>query len=42
MTRGIIYLMSTAVADLVKIGKTGTGNYHERSHNLLPIEAIHT
>lgn len=30
MTRGIIYLMSTAVAGLVKIGKTGAGNYHER------------
>ena len=30
MTRGIIYLMSTAVAGLVKIGKTSTGNYHER------------
>ena len=30
MAKGIIYLMSTAVAGLVKIGKTGTGNYAER------------
>ena len=30
MARGIIYLMSTAVAGLVKIGKTGSGNYAER------------
>ena len=30
MARGIIYLMSTAVAGLVKIGKTGIGNYAER------------
>lgn len=30
MAKGIIYLMSTAVAGLVKIGKTGTNNYPER------------
>lgn len=30
MARGIIYLMSTAVSGLVKIGKTGSGNYQER------------
>lgn len=30
MTKGIIYLMSTAVVGLVKIGKTGIGNYAER------------
>jgi hypothetical protein len=30
MAKGIIYLMSTAVSGLVKIGKTGTGNYQER------------
>lgn len=30
MAKGIIYLMSTAVSGLVKIGKTGTNNYPER------------
>jgi hypothetical protein len=30
MAKGIVYLMSTAVSGLVKIGKTGTGNYQER------------
>lgn len=30
MAKGIIYLMSTAVSGLVKIGKTGTSNYQER------------
>lgn len=30
MAKGIIYLMSTAVSGLVKIGKTGTANYQER------------
>ncbi|HJP96475.1 MAG TPA: GIY-YIG nuclease family protein [Candidatus Saccharimonadales bacterium] len=30
MAKGIIYLMSTAVSGLVKIGKTGTNNYVER------------
>ena len=30
MARGVIYLMSTAVSGLVKIGKTGTNNYAER------------
>jgi len=30
MAKGIIYLMSTAVSGLVKIGKTGTKNYPER------------
>ncbi|HJQ09058.1 MAG TPA: GIY-YIG nuclease family protein [Candidatus Saccharimonadales bacterium] len=30
MAKGIIYLMSTAVSGLVKIGKTGTNNYAER------------
>jgi len=30
MAKGIIYLMSTAVSGLVKIGKTGTNNYQER------------
>lgn len=30
MSKGIIYIMSTAVSGLVKIGKTGTGNYSER------------
>ncbi len=30
MAKGIIYLMTTAVSGLVKVGKTGTGNYYER------------
>lgn len=30
MSKGIIYLMSTAVPGLIKIGKTGTKNYPER------------
>ncbi|NCU29474.1 GIY-YIG nuclease family protein [Candidatus Saccharibacteria bacterium] len=30
MAKGIIYIMTTAVSGLVKIGKTGTSNYAER------------
>ena len=30
MSKGIIYIMTTAVSGLVKIGKTGTANYQER------------
>jgi len=30
MTKGIIYIMTTAVSGLIKIGKTGTPNYPER------------
>ncbi len=30
MAKGIIYIMTTAVSGLVKIGKTGTNNYRER------------
>lgn len=30
MAKGIVYLMTTAVSGLVKIGKTGTNNYPER------------
>jgi hypothetical protein len=30
MAKGILYVMSTAVSGLVKIGKTGTNNYQER------------
>lgn len=30
MSKGIIYIMTTAVSGLVKIGKTGTNNYPER------------
>jgi hypothetical protein len=30
MAKGIVYLMSTTVSGLVKIGKTGTANYPER------------
>ena len=32
--KGIIYLMTTAVSGLIKIGKTGTENYRERMRNL--------
>ena len=30
MNKGIIYIMTTAVSGLIKIGQTGTGNYQER------------
>ena len=30
MAKGIIYIMTTAVSGLVKIGKTGKTNYPER------------
>lgn len=30
MAKGIVYIMTTAVSGLVKIGKTGTANYQER------------
>ncbi|MFZ2544945.1 MAG: GIY-YIG nuclease family protein [Candidatus Saccharimonadales bacterium] len=30
MAKGILYIMTTAVSGLVKIGKTGTNNYAER------------
>lgn len=30
MTKGIIYIMTTAVSGLIKIGQTGTKNYSER------------
>lgn len=32
--QGIIYIMTTAVSGLIKIGKTGTDNYQERMRNL--------
>ena len=34
MAKGIIYLMTTVVPGLVKIGKTGTNNFEERMRNL--------
>lgn len=34
MAKGIIYLMTTAVPGLVKIGKTATQNYSQRMYNL--------
>jgi len=34
MAKGIIYIMSTAVSGLVKIGKSGTSNYQERMRAL--------
>lgn len=34
MAKGIIYIMSTAVSGLIKIGKTGTANYQERMRAL--------
>ena len=34
MAKGIIYIMTTAVSGLIKIGKTGTDNYQERMRNL--------
>lgn len=34
MKKGIIYIMTTAVSGLIKIGQTGTVNYQERMRNL--------
>ena len=34
MAKGIIYIMTTAVPGLIKIGKTGSNNYEQRMYNL--------
>lgn len=34
MSRGIIYVMSSVVPGLIKIGKTGSANYEQRMYNL--------
>jgi hypothetical protein len=34
MNKGIIYIMTTAVSGLIKIGKSGTHNYRERMRSL--------
>lgn len=34
MARGIIYVMTTAVPGLIKIGKTGLDNFEQRMYNL--------
>lgn len=34
MAKGIIYVMTTAVPGLIKIGKTGTNNFEQRMYNL--------
>lgn len=34
MPRGIIYVMTTAVPGLIKIGKTGLDNFESRMYNL--------
>lgn len=34
MAKGIIYVMSTVVPGLIKIGKTGTSNFESRMYNL--------
>lgn len=34
MAKGIIYIMTTAVPGLIKIGKTGTDNFEQRMYNL--------
>ena len=34
MSKGIIYLMTTAVPGLVKIGKTGSNNFNQRMYDL--------
>jgi len=34
MAKGIVYVMTTAVTGLIKIGETGTANYRERMRNL--------
>ena len=33
-SKGIIYVMSSAVPGLIKIGKTGVANYEQRMYNL--------
>ena len=34
MAKGIIYIMTTAVPGLIKIGKTGSDNFEQRMYNL--------
>ena len=34
MKKGIIYIMTTAVPGLIKIGKTGSANFEQRMYNL--------
>ena len=34
MAKGIIYVMTTVVPGLIKIGKTGTDNYESRMYQL--------
>ncbi|MCR5420771.1 MAG: hypothetical protein K6E98_07190 [Lachnospiraceae bacterium] len=34
MNKGIIYIMTTAVPGLIKIGKTGSANFEQRMYNL--------
>lgn len=34
MEKGIIYIMTTAVPGLIKIGKTGSSNFEQRMYNL--------
>ena len=34
MAKGIIYVMTTVVPGLIKIGKTGTANFEQRMYNL--------
>ena len=34
MSKGIIYVMTTIVPGLIKIGKTGTQNFESRMYNL--------
>ena len=34
MARGIIYIMTTAVPGLIKIGKTGMDNFEQRMYQL--------
>lgn len=34
MAKGIIYVMTTVVPGLVKIGKTGLNNFEQRMYNL--------
>lgn len=33
MSKGIIYIMTTAVPGLIKIGKTGSANFEQRMYN---------
>lgn len=34
MAKGLLYVMTTAISGLIKIGKTGCDNFEQRMYNL--------